>query len=257
MRPRAEVPQSCQPMGLISAYPLGGGLGAHVEAGRGQLQRASLQKNFSGQLLSTMNRQSGILVIVHSISPKVLVARHNQLLRFHSNGQPLETSQVALDKVEDISSMRTAQFRLPPIATECHEVHRRLVMRHPTSPLAREWNHYPALAKLGRGTPVHESTDLKFRAGHPPVIPLTFLDSYRTVSLQHPFGGDVSPLLPLRSSVVSPDAARPSRRTACGYSGSISFLRLVLIVFRVILGARVWKEPIPTKNKSNHLGQHY
>src|SRR5271169_379575 len=31
---------------------------------------------------------------VHSIPPKVLVARHNQLLRFKSNGQPLERSQV-------------------------------------------------------------------------------------------------------------------------------------------------------------------
>src|ERR1039457_3291177 len=32
---------------------------------------------------------------VHPIPPKVLVARHNQLLRFESNGQPLERSQVA------------------------------------------------------------------------------------------------------------------------------------------------------------------
>jgi hypothetical protein len=32
---------------------------------------------------------------VHPIPPKVLVARHNQLLRFESNGQPLERSQGA------------------------------------------------------------------------------------------------------------------------------------------------------------------
>src|ERR1019366_4682543 len=32
---------------------------------------------------------------VHPIPPKVLVARHNQLLRFESNRQPLERSQVA------------------------------------------------------------------------------------------------------------------------------------------------------------------
>jgi hypothetical protein len=32
---------------------------------------------------------------VHSIPPKQLIARHNQLLRFSSNGQPLERSQVA------------------------------------------------------------------------------------------------------------------------------------------------------------------
>jgi len=31
---------------------------------------------------------------VHSFPPKTLVARHNQLLRFRANGQPLERSQV-------------------------------------------------------------------------------------------------------------------------------------------------------------------
>ena len=41
-----------------------------------------------------MNRESGILVIVHSISSENLIARHNQLLSFRSNGQPVETSHL-------------------------------------------------------------------------------------------------------------------------------------------------------------------
>jgi hypothetical protein len=41
------------------------------------------------------NDGSCILVIVHSVSSEKLVARHNQLLAFRSNGQPVETSQLS------------------------------------------------------------------------------------------------------------------------------------------------------------------
>jgi len=41
-----------------------------------------------------MNRKSGILVIVHSISLRKSVCSHNQLLSLRSNGQPLETSHL-------------------------------------------------------------------------------------------------------------------------------------------------------------------
>ena len=51
------------PVLAIAMDPLGGRLGAYVEAGRGQLQRASLLENFSGQLLSLMNHKSGILMV--------------------------------------------------------------------------------------------------------------------------------------------------------------------------------------------------
>jgi transposase InsO family protein len=57
------------------------------------LPRGSLLHHIPGQGLSTAKSQSGILMNVHSVPPKILVARHNQLLRFHSNGQPLERSQ--------------------------------------------------------------------------------------------------------------------------------------------------------------------
>jgi len=66
MRTRGAIPKIGHSVGPVAAHPLGGRLGAHVEAGRGQLQRASLIKNFSGQLLSLMDHKSGILVIVHS-----------------------------------------------------------------------------------------------------------------------------------------------------------------------------------------------
>jgi hypothetical protein len=58
----------------------------------------SLRDNHFGHLLSTMNRQSGILVIVHSISWRNPIARHNQLLAFRSNGQPIEISQLRTGK---------------------------------------------------------------------------------------------------------------------------------------------------------------
>jgi len=48
MRARTAVGQTLAPEFTIAAHPLGGRFGAYAEAGRGQLQRASLAKNFSG-----------------------------------------------------------------------------------------------------------------------------------------------------------------------------------------------------------------
>src|SRR5580658_2602955 len=94
MRPGAEVSKPGRPRLLVTTGPLGGGFGADVESRCSGFQRATPLNNHFRQLLSTMNRQSGILVIVHSISSEKLVARHNQLLSFRSNGQPVETSQL-------------------------------------------------------------------------------------------------------------------------------------------------------------------
>jgi hypothetical protein len=51
-------------------------------------------------MLSTMNSQPGMMVIVH-LTSQVLPARHNQLLRSRSDGQqPIETSHLkAVGKV--------------------------------------------------------------------------------------------------------------------------------------------------------------
>ena len=66
---RSAVGQPGHALLPIPPHPLGRGLRCDVEAGRGQLQRHTLFKHFLGYLLSTMYRQSGILVVVHSVSP--------------------------------------------------------------------------------------------------------------------------------------------------------------------------------------------
>src|SRR5665213_3324739 len=94
MRPGTEVFEPGRARLLVTTGPLGRGLGADVESRCSGFQRRTPLHNHFRQLLSTMNRQSGILVIVHSVSPEKLIARHNQLLSFRSNGQPVETSQL-------------------------------------------------------------------------------------------------------------------------------------------------------------------
>jgi hypothetical protein len=75
VRARGPVAQTgCSGL-AVAAHPLGRRLRAYAEAGRGQLQRHPLLHNSSRKLLSTMNRKSGILVIVHSIPPVTLIRR--------------------------------------------------------------------------------------------------------------------------------------------------------------------------------------
>ena len=45
-----------------------------------------------------MNRQPGILVVVHSISSEMTDSSQNQLLAVRSNGQPIDTSQLERPK---------------------------------------------------------------------------------------------------------------------------------------------------------------
>ena len=68
-------------------------LRADVKAGRSLLQRQTLFHNTDRQLLSTMNRKSGILVIVHPIPPIKLIRhrtsfsqldRMDNLLKLHN-----------------------------------------------------------------------------------------------------------------------------------------------------------------------------
>ncbi len=75
VRTRSSIAQPGTSQLTVAAHPFGRRPGADVEAGRGQLQRQALFHHSSGKLLSTMNRQSGILVIVHSIPPKKLIRR--------------------------------------------------------------------------------------------------------------------------------------------------------------------------------------
>jgi len=55
--------------GLGAADPLGRGLGTELELGCSRVQGPTLETNQLGQSLSTMKRESGILVDVHSVSP--------------------------------------------------------------------------------------------------------------------------------------------------------------------------------------------
>src|SRR5579864_5085557 len=56
----------------IALYPLGGGLGRHLESSCSGLQRPRLFDDLLNQPLSTAKAQSGILVNVHSIGPRKL-----------------------------------------------------------------------------------------------------------------------------------------------------------------------------------------
>jgi hypothetical protein len=86
-------PQSGHAFGSVAAHPLGGGLLADVKADRGLLHGRLLNNNSSGQLFSQRNGKSGILVIVHSVSPGTLIRRRtsfsqsdrmDNLLKLHS-----------------------------------------------------------------------------------------------------------------------------------------------------------------------------
>ncbi len=75
VRARRAIPQIGDSMLAIAACPVGGGPGAHVEAGRGQLQRASPTRTFLANCRS--------LLLFDTISFSDLV-RMDNLLKLHS-----------------------------------------------------------------------------------------------------------------------------------------------------------------------------
>src|SRR5262249_17833317 len=99
-RSRAAIAQSRLALFLIPANPLGSGTRTDFERGCSRVQSHPCSRSHFCQRLSTMPRKSGILMDVHSISRKDLIARHNQHLRFWSNGQPVERSQLVARKDE-------------------------------------------------------------------------------------------------------------------------------------------------------------
>ncbi len=70
MRSRAAVAQAAGSRALVTPYPFTGGLEADFELGCSRVQSQTLKENRLGQLLSTMQGKSGILVDVHSLTPK-------------------------------------------------------------------------------------------------------------------------------------------------------------------------------------------
>src|SRR6202021_101508 len=93
MRPGTKIAKSGAALLTIAAYPLGRSVGGHIESLRRHLQGTTLFDNHPRHLLSTVNRQSGILVVVHSVSLKnsLLVTtsfsrsdRMDNLLKLHT-----------------------------------------------------------------------------------------------------------------------------------------------------------------------------
>src|SRR5579864_1820774 len=93
MRPGAAILQPRRPLLPIPPHPFGSGLLTDPEDARGGLVCRPAIDNHFGQLLSTVNRQSGILVVVHSVSLKncLLVTtsfscsdRMDNLLKLHT-----------------------------------------------------------------------------------------------------------------------------------------------------------------------------
>ena len=72
MRPRRTIIETGAALHPIALYPLGGGLGRHLESSCSGLQRPRLFDDLLNQPLSTAKAQSGILVNVHSIGPRKL-----------------------------------------------------------------------------------------------------------------------------------------------------------------------------------------
>ena len=92
MRPRAAIPQTGTALLTETRHPLGRALPTELELGRGLLQAQPAAHHSLGKFLSTMNRQSRMMVIVHSvswiafarnISFPVLDRMDNNLLKLH------------------------------------------------------------------------------------------------------------------------------------------------------------------------------
>src|ERR1035438_1237349 len=69
---RTAIAHAGSSLGLITADPLAGSLGADFELGCSRVQSHPLQHHGFGQSLSTARRKSGILVNVHSVAPRKL-----------------------------------------------------------------------------------------------------------------------------------------------------------------------------------------
>ena len=69
MRSRAAIGHARTIFALVTPNPFAGGLAADFELGCSRVQSPTLEEDEFGQLLSTIGRESGILMNVHSIPP--------------------------------------------------------------------------------------------------------------------------------------------------------------------------------------------
>jgi hypothetical protein len=88
------IPQRGATAQTKTLYPLGSGLSADLVLGRGRVQGQLPLQNPLCELLSTVNGESRMMVVVHSVSWSAFASQH-QLPSSRPNGQqPLETSQL-------------------------------------------------------------------------------------------------------------------------------------------------------------------
>lgn len=88
----AAIAQSGLALGAETSHPLGRALSAELELGRGLLQAQPTLQHISGKFLSTIDRESSMMVIVHSVSSVALLRNlsfpvldrmDNNLLKLH------------------------------------------------------------------------------------------------------------------------------------------------------------------------------
>ena len=73
-RTRRPITEAVSALALVATRPLGGGLGADFELGCSRVQSHPPGQNSLSERLSTERRKSGILMDVHSMSPKCVIA---------------------------------------------------------------------------------------------------------------------------------------------------------------------------------------
>ncbi len=94
MGPRARILKPSQAFLLEAIAPFAAGARANACGFTGDLRRLPTDSHF-GQPLSTVRRQAGILMDVHSaLSQGTLTSRQHQLPRPEPDGQPIERSQL-------------------------------------------------------------------------------------------------------------------------------------------------------------------
>jgi hypothetical protein len=94
MRARTTVTQTGQALPAETRHPLGSALPAKLELDRSLVQAQSALDHTLRKFLSTINRKSSMMVVVHSISWFVVASKHQHPSSRSNGQQPVETSQL-------------------------------------------------------------------------------------------------------------------------------------------------------------------
>ncbi len=75
LRTGTAIAQARRALGTVASHPFGRALPAEFELGRGLLQTQPAEQHSLRKFLSTMNRKSSMMVIVHSVSSVAFVSQ--------------------------------------------------------------------------------------------------------------------------------------------------------------------------------------